>query len=103
VVGILAQMGGRIIQEVSNIMFEQFMKNFQQKLQAGPGGDATNAEPTDKPKPVNAIATAFSALKSAVKRRHNPASPEPSESAAASEASESSKSRETGGDPEVKE
>jgi carbon monoxide dehydrogenase subunit G len=103
VVGILAQMGGRMIQEVSNIMFEQFMKNFQQKLQTGPGGEATNAEPSDKPKPVNAISTAFSALKSAVKRRDNPPSPEPSQPAAASEASESSKSRETGDDPETKE
>jgi hypothetical protein len=103
VVGILAQMGGRMIQEVSNIMFEQFVKNFQQKLQAGPGGEATTAEPADKPKPVNAIATAFSALKSVVKRRDNPPSPESPESAAASEASESSKSRGTGDDPEVKE
>src|SRR5215467_11610102 len=42
VVGILAQMGGRMIQEVSNVMFEQFMKNFQQKLHAGPL-DGTNA------------------------------------------------------------
>src|ERR1700758_1042023 len=29
VVGILAQMGSRVISEVSNIMFAQFMKNFE--------------------------------------------------------------------------
>src|SRR5689334_23067398 len=33
VVGILAQMGARVIQEVSNVMFEQFVKNFRQQLQ----------------------------------------------------------------------
>src|SRR5215831_15590994 len=33
VVGILAQMGSRLITEVSNIMFEQFTKNFQARLQ----------------------------------------------------------------------
>jgi carbon monoxide dehydrogenase subunit G len=97
VVGILAQMGGRMIQEVSNIMFEQFMKNFERQLQAGRGEDGTNGELADKPKPVNAVSMAFSALKSAVKRRDNP------ESSAASEASESSESGATGDDPKVKE
>lgn len=100
VIGILAQMGGRMIQEVSNVMFEQFVKNFQQKLQAGPGGDPTNVEPADKPKPINAVSMVFSALKSAVQRRDEP---QPPESAAASEAPESSESRESGEDPEVKE
>src|SRR6516162_4573094 len=36
VVGILAQMGNRVINEVSNIMFEKFMNDFRQKLQGGP-------------------------------------------------------------------
>ncbi|MBO0911355.1 MAG: SRPBCC family protein [Acidobacteria bacterium] len=96
VVGILAQMGGRMIQEVSNVMFEKFVKNFQQKLQAGPG-EGTNIEPGGKPQPVNAVSMAFSALKSAVKRRDKPHTAE-----SRSEASESSESGETGDDPEVK-
>jgi carbon monoxide dehydrogenase subunit G len=61
VVGILAQMGGRVIQEVSNIMFEQFMNNFRQKLEAG-----TDQTGSDAPKPVSGVSVAFSALKSAV-------------------------------------
>ena len=32
VVGILAQMGSRVISEVSNIMFGEFTKNFQTRL-----------------------------------------------------------------------
>jgi uncharacterized protein len=43
VVGILAQMGSRVITEVSNIMFEKFSKNFQALLQ----------QPTDHPAVVS--------------------------------------------------
>ncbi|HSM87680.1 MAG TPA: SRPBCC family protein [Candidatus Limnocylindrales bacterium] len=58
VVGILAQMGGRMIQEVSNIMFEQFTNNFRQMLQGGEeAGSAAEA------KPISAVGLAFSALK----------------------------------------
>ncbi len=57
VVGILAQMGGRMINEVSNILFKQFTATFQQKLQAGK--DAQTADP----KPIKAVGLAFSALK----------------------------------------
>ena len=40
VVGILAQMGARVITEVSNIMFEQFVNNFKKQLQSpGTAGD----------------------------------------------------------------
>src|SRR6476661_3562268 len=35
VVGILAQMGARVINQVNDIMFEQFVKNFRQQLQSG--------------------------------------------------------------------
>jgi uncharacterized protein len=56
--GILAQMGGRIINEVSNIMFAQFTNNFRQKLQSG-----DTAEPAAAPKPIGAVGLAFSALK----------------------------------------
>jgi carbon monoxide dehydrogenase subunit G len=92
VVGILAQMGGRMIQEVSNVMFNEFVKNFQQKLHSGPGDD-TKSESASKPKPVNAVSMAFSALKSAVTRRDTPRPPE---------SAESSESGETGDDPEGK-
>ena len=58
VVGILAQMGSRVISEVSNIMFEQFSKNFQALLQAPAAPpEATNTEA--KPKPIVATSLAW--------------------------------------------
>ncbi len=56
VVGILAQLGGRVINEVSNIMFEKFTDCFRQKLQ---GVESEAAAP----KPISAVGVAFSALK----------------------------------------
>ena len=41
VVGILAQMGSRMINEVSNILFAQFIKNFQAQLE----------QPAEQPRP----------------------------------------------------
>jgi carbon monoxide dehydrogenase subunit G len=66
VVGILAQMGGRVITEVSNIMFEQFVNNFKKQLQSpdAAGNEATTAAT----KPISAVGVAFSALKAAVTR-----------------------------------
>jgi len=58
IVGILAQMGGRMIHEVSNIMFQQFTNNFRQMLQSGDTG-----QPADSPKPISGVGLAFSALK----------------------------------------
>jgi uncharacterized protein len=58
--GILAQMGGRMIQEVSNIMFNQFTNNFRQKLQSGDNTEAS------APEPINAVGVAFSALKASL-------------------------------------
>ena len=63
VVGILAQMGARVIQEVSNIMFEQFVNNFRKQLQSP--GAAGEADPA-VPKPISAVGVAFSALKAAI-------------------------------------
>jgi carbon monoxide dehydrogenase subunit G len=57
VVGILAQMGGRMIQEVSNIMFEKFSTSFKQKLQGGESAEAGPAQP------ISGIGLAFSAIK----------------------------------------
>jgi len=65
IVGILAQMGARVITEVSNIMFEQFVNNFRRQLQSPEtGADAT---PTAA-KPISAVGLAFSALKASVTR-----------------------------------
>lgn len=64
VVGILAQMGARVINEVSNIMFEQFVKNFRQQLQSAETGSAETIFAS--PKPISAVGVAFSALKAAV-------------------------------------
>ena len=72
VVGILAQMGGRVIQEVSNIMFEQFTKNFRQQLQSKETG-TVETSPAET-KPISAVGVAFSALRAAVTR--HPASTE---------------------------
>jgi carbon monoxide dehydrogenase subunit G len=63
IVGILAQMGARVITEVSNIMFEQFVSNFRRQL-SGTGGDVTPAAA----KPISAVGLAFSALKATVTR-----------------------------------
>src|ERR1700758_927928 len=63
VVGILAQMGSRMINEVSNILFAQFIKNFQAQLQ----------QPADEPaaeaKPINAASLAWEAAKGAFHRQ----------------------------------
>jgi carbon monoxide dehydrogenase subunit G len=62
VVGILAQMGSRVITEVSNIMFGEFVKNFQTRLQQpsdAPAGQAASPEA----RPVNATSLAWEAAK----------------------------------------
>ena len=68
VVGILAQMGARVINEVSNIMFEQFTECFRQKLQGVEG------EP-GAPKPISAVGVAFSALKATLTGGSKPGEP----------------------------
>jgi uncharacterized protein len=62
VVGLLAQMGARMINEVSNIMFAQFIKNFQAQLER-----PTDAAP-EEAKPVNAASLAWAATKGAFHR-----------------------------------
>src|SRR5689334_915966 len=61
VVGILAQMGARVIQEVSNIMFEQFVNNFRKQLKNPAENEAGSAAPA----PISAAGVALSALKAA--------------------------------------
>jgi hypothetical protein len=62
VVGILAQMGSRVISEVSNIMFAAFTKNFQAQLQN------PDAAASVEIKPVNAASLAWAAAKGAFHR-----------------------------------
>jgi uncharacterized protein len=68
VVGILAQMGGRVINEVSNIMFEKFSKNFQEKLQQEVEQGTSQDAESGAAKPINAVSLAFSAIKASMKR-----------------------------------
>jgi carbon monoxide dehydrogenase subunit G len=61
VVGILAQMGSRMIQEVANLMFEQFTKNLRQRLQQQASGAADSGGP-EEVKPIDAGSVAASAV-----------------------------------------
>jgi len=64
-VGIVAQMDARVITEVSNIMFGQFTKNLQARLQQPEGAlDAPGAEV----KPVKATSVAWEAGKRLFRR-----------------------------------
>ncbi|HWZ43002.1 MAG TPA: SRPBCC family protein [Candidatus Saccharimonadales bacterium] len=63
VVGILAQMGSRVMSEVSNIMLEQFTRNFQEKLQQDFTSAATfssvpAAVPASPAKPIGGLSLA---------------------------------------------
>ena len=62
VIGILAQMGSRVINEVSNVIFAQFIKNFQAQLQQPAGTSPVEG------KPLSAAAVAWAAAKSAFHR-----------------------------------
>ena len=66
VVGILAQMGSRVINEVSSIMFGEFTKNFEARL-AQPAGSPENA--TDATiKPISAGSLAWQGVKGVFRR-----------------------------------
>jgi hypothetical protein len=71
VVGILAQMGARVISQVNDIMFEQFVNNFRQQLQGAGSVDAS------APKPISAVGVAFSALKAAISGHGGEGKPDP--------------------------
>jgi uncharacterized protein len=62
VVGILAQMGSRIITEVSNVMFGEFTKRFQAQLQQPADTGEGQTTSTDV-QPVKATAVAWEAAK----------------------------------------
>ncbi len=63
VVGILAQMGSRVITEVSNIMFDKFVQNFQALLQQQPSSQPVAVTAEVKPEPVEAGSIAWQAVK----------------------------------------
>lgn len=67
VVGILAQMGARVITEVSNIMFDQFSKNFQTRLQQ----PSEQSEPpaSTQVEPINASSVAWEAAKGLLRKK----------------------------------
>ena len=66
VVGILAQMGSRVINEVSNIMFGEFTKNLQARLSQP---DDTAEAPADAAaKPISAASLAWQAAKGVFRR-----------------------------------
>jgi uncharacterized protein len=66
VVGILAQMGARVITEVSNVMFGEFTRNLEKRLAAPADspGDAADAAP----KALNAGSLAWEAAKGIFRR-----------------------------------
>src|ERR1700720_2240593 len=58
VVGLLAQMGARMIQEVSNKMFAEFTSNLRARLEQerGPAGEPAKTQNTaEEPQPINAL------------------------------------------------
>ena len=69
VVGILAQMGSRVINEVSNIMFEQFTANFQEKLKQGSAGAGAGASAAaSAAKPISGLSLAWRAFWASIAR-----------------------------------
>ncbi len=73
IVGILAQVGSRMIQEVSNIMFQQFNSNFIRELEQMPDAQPAPGKPADPPaaappKPIKALPLMLAALWAAIRR-----------------------------------
>jgi hypothetical protein len=66
VVGILAQMGSRVITEVSNIMFGEFTKNFQARLEQP--ADAPDTGAAAAAKPISGASLAWQAAKGVFRR-----------------------------------
>ncbi len=66
VVGILAQMGSRVISEVSNIMFGEFTNNLQTRLSQPDQPSETPTDPAGKP--INAGSLAWQAAKGVFRR-----------------------------------
>jgi carbon monoxide dehydrogenase subunit G len=67
VIGILAQMGSRMIQEVANQIFEEFTKNLRRQLAPKVSGNAADQPPAET-KPIDAGSLAVSASIRAIGR-----------------------------------
>jgi len=68
VVGMLAQFGSRMINDVSDVIFGEFVKNFQQQLQQAPGAAGSESATPAPPKPVNAVPLVATAVRGSVSR-----------------------------------
>ncbi len=68
VVGVLAQFGSRMINDVSDLLFEEFTKTFRQQLQQVPGTPGPEGKTAAQAKPLNAVPLVFSALRGSVAR-----------------------------------
>jgi uncharacterized protein len=69
VVGLLAQMGGRMIQEVSNQMFAQFTANFTARIQqekTSSGDPAASRAGAEDAKPIQAVPVLLTAARESV-------------------------------------
>jgi len=63
VVGILAQMGSRVISEVSNIMFDKFSQNFQALLEPSADQPVLASSAVKPPQPIEPGSIAWQAVK----------------------------------------
>jgi uncharacterized protein len=71
VVGLLAQLGARMIQEVSNKVFAEFTANLRARLQQerAPEGDTAKVQSgTEDPKPINALPLVMEVAKEGVNK-----------------------------------
>lgn len=71
ITGKLAQFGSRMIVDVSDQVFKQFLNNFRNQLQAAapePGAAPTSAPPVEEAKPINAVSLFFSMIWSSIQR-----------------------------------
>jgi carbon monoxide dehydrogenase subunit G len=66
VVGLLAQMGGRMIQEVSNQMFAQFTANFTARLQQERTPSTAAQAGAEDAKPIQAVPVLLSAARESI-------------------------------------
>jgi len=66
VVGLLAQLGGRMLQDVSSVMFKEFVKRFQEQLQQDSAAPAP--DPSATVEPVKAVRVARQAIGHAIGR-----------------------------------
>jgi uncharacterized protein len=67
VVGLLAQLGARMIQEVANRMFDQFTANFRTQLEREQSGSAPAGTQAAEPEPIKALPIVASVTGDAVK------------------------------------